>query len=304
MIPGQGLTFLAVSLQSAGKVLYGTFLAGVSTATFLLVSFCVTAAVFLIAARFRIPGRGFAQVALANIWTAVAFACFFFALKYLAPASVGAIEIGAAVVVAVLVAGRQAKARPPWQRWMACAGIVGGCAVLALTELGGTLSSGDAAMAALALAASVLAGVASTLAAATFKKLADFGWTPVSILAHRFYLTIVMAFAWLVVSGQDVVPATDAFPAVLAIAAIGVLLPLLLLQLALRRADTLTVMICMAAQPVISFAFSLLSPAYDWSSAAFVGVLMVTASLAFDIHAQRSADVHVRARLSGVTPAA
>ncbi|HEY3599783.1 MAG TPA: hypothetical protein VGL08_19985 [Paraburkholderia sp.] len=304
MIPGQGLTFLAVSLQSAGKVLYGTWLAGVSTAAFLLVSFCVTAAIFVVVARFRMPARGLGQIVLANLWSAVTFACFFFALKYLAPASVGSIEIGAAVIVAVVLAGMRTKVWPGWRRGVACAGIVGGCAVLALTELNDAPANGDAVLAGVALAASALAGIASTLAAVTFKKLANVGWSASSILAHRFYLTIVMAFVWLVASGQDVVPATETLPAVLAVAAIGVLLPLLLLQIALRRTDTLTVMICGASQPVISFAFALLSPVYDWSGAALTGVLVVSGALVLDIYAQRSRDVSIRPHLTVATPAA
>jgi drug/metabolite transporter (DMT)-like permease len=303
VIPGQGLTFLAVALQSVGKVLYGTFLTGVSTASFLVVSFCLTAGLFLIAARFRLPGRGVAHIVMVNVWTAITFICFFFALKYLAPASVGSIEVGAAVLVAVIATGLRARAWPRWPRVAVCAGIVTGCAVLAASELGGTLSNGDRLLALLALGASAMAGVASALMATTFRKLAEDGWNPASILAHRFYLTIVVALAWLLFVGHDVVPALETLPAVLAIGAIGVLLPLLLLQVALRRTDTLTVMICMAVQPVMSFAFSLLSPAYDWSGTALAGVLVVTTSLSLDIYARRNADVLAQPRLRTASPA-
>ncbi len=176
---------------------------------------------------------------LVNVWTAVTFVSFFFALKYLAPASVGAIEIGAAVLVAVIAAGMRTRAWPRWPRLVVCVGIVGGCAVLATTELAGTLSNADLMLCGLALGASALAGVASVVMATTVKQLAQDGWSSVSIL---------------------------------------------------------TVMICMAFQPVMSFAFSL-SPSYDWSNAALMGILVVTASLSLDIYVQRRAQVRVRPRL-------
>jgi drug/metabolite transporter (DMT)-like permease len=292
MIAGQGLTFLAVALQSAGKVLYGTWLAGISTATFLLASFCVTAAVCLCAARFRLPRGGLRHIVLVNVWTALAFVAFFFALKHLAPASVGAIEIGAAVLVAVIAESVSARAWPRRSRVVVSAGIVAGCAVLALAEFrgaGGAPAASAWPLVGLALGASVLSGVASARMAASFKALAACGWSSASILAHRFYLTIVVALVWLLSSGGDLVPSAQALPAVLAVSAIGVLLPLLLLQFALRRADTSTVLICAAIQPVVSFAFALLSPAYDWSGATLAGVLIVTAALMLDVRAQRRA---------------
>jgi drug/metabolite transporter (DMT)-like permease len=149
----------------------------------------------------------------------------------------------------------------------------------------------------LALGASALAGVASAVMATAFKQLSQDGWSSTSILAHRFYLTIIVAIVWLLSVGQDAVPAMETLPAVLAIGAVGVLLPLLLMQLALRRTDTLTVMICMAFQPVMSFAFSLLSPSYDWSNVALIGIFVVTVSLSLDIYVQRRAQVPVRPRL-------
>jgi drug/metabolite transporter (DMT)-like permease len=239
--------------------------------------------------RRRIPGRGLGRIVLVNVWTAVTFVSFFFALKYLAPASVGAIEVGAAVLVAVIATSMHARAWPRWPRLVVCAGIVGGCAVLAATELAGTLSNADLLLSGLALGASALAGIASAVMASAFKQLSQDGWRSTSILAHRFYLTIIVAIVWLLSVGQDAVPALETFPAVLAIGAVGVLLPLLLMQLALRRADTLTVMICMAFQPVMSFAFSLLSPSYDWSNAALIGILVVTVSLSLDIYVRRRA---------------
>jgi len=55
MTSAHALSFLAVLLQSTGKVMYGTFLAAIAPAQFLLVSFCIVAGVFLVVARGRLP---------------------------------------------------------------------------------------------------------------------------------------------------------------------------------------------------------------------------------------------------------
>jgi drug/metabolite transporter (DMT)-like permease len=324
MSSAHALSFLAVLLQSTGKVMYGTFLAAIAPAQFLLISFCVVAGVFLVAARGRLPAGSRAAIVSVNVWTAVAFICFFFALKHLSPAAVGAIEIGVAVLVAVIAAawrgrapatsgqpsearaaverpsggrpsgGRPSAGRPGAAKLVVCAGIVGGCALLVPVELERAAAASWHTV--LALIAAAMAGAASTLIIGSFSRLADNGWRPASILAHRFYLTIAVALAWVSfeggiggagrVGGLALPAATDALT-IVAVAAIGVMLPLLLLQFAVRKTDALTLMICMALQPVLSFMLSMLSPAYDWQPVTLAGTLIVAGALLFDVFAGR-----------------
>jgi drug/metabolite transporter (DMT)-like permease len=318
MTSAHALSFLAVLLQSTGKVMYGTFLAAIAPAQFLLISFCVVAGVFLAVARGRLPAGSRAAIVSVNVWTAVAFICFFVALKHLSPAAVGAIEIGVAVLVAVVAAawqrrGRAASApseaqapgeqlsgsrpaggRPGAAKLVVCAGIVGGCALLVPVEL--ERAAAASWHTGFALIAAAVAGAASTLIIGSFRTLADSGWRPASILAHRFYLTIAVALAWVAFEGGIgsaggtgglALPApTDALT-IVAVAAIGVMLPLLLLQFAVRKTDGLTLMICMALQPVLSFALSMLSPAYEWQPVTLAGTLIVAGALLFDVFAGR-----------------
>ncbi|QYD68361.1 hypothetical protein KZJ38_19215 [Paraburkholderia edwinii] len=320
MSSAHALSFLAVLLQSTGKVMYGTFLAAIAPAQFLLISFCVVAGVFLVVARGRLPAGSRAAIVSVNVWTAVAFICFFFALKHLSPAAVGAIEIGVAVLVAVVAAAWQRRARatsgqasevrataeprsggrPGAVKLVVCAGIVGGCALLVPVELERAAAASWNTI--FALIAAAIAGAASTLIIGSFRRLADNGWRPSSILAHRFYLTIAVALAWVWFEGGIVSAGTAgsagsvaglALPApadaltIVAVAAIGVMLPLLLLQFAVRKTDGLTLMICMALQPVLSFMLSMLSPAYDWQPVTLAGTLIVAGALLFDVFAGR-----------------
>ncbi len=285
---GQSLALFAIALQSIGKVLYGTFLIGISTPLFVLVSVCLTAAVFLTSVRFRLPKNARGLLAQANIWTAISFISLFFALKHLPPAMFASIEIGTSLLTVIALASVQSRAWPRMVRVMACAGILAGCALLSWTEIAVSSAKPTTTLVWFAILASAATGITSALSAITSKKLAASGWTSASILAHRFYLTIAVAILWLPMQQQaSAMPEVSAFALMAMIGTIGILIPLLLLQIALRQTDALTVMICMAAQPILSFAFSIPSPAYDWNALTLFGVLLVTMFVAVDIHVQR-----------------
>jgi hypothetical protein len=53
-------------------------------------------------------------------------------------------------------------------------------------------------------------------------------------------------------------------------------------------------MICLAAQPILSFLISVPSPAYDWDTLTLIGVVIVTAFVGVDIATQRSGVVSAR----------
>ncbi len=192
------------------------------------------------------------------------------------------------LLTAIALASVQSRAWPRRVRVLACAGILAGCMLLSWTEIVVSTSERASALVWIAIAASAATGITSALSAITSKKLATSGWTSASILAHRFYLTIALALIWLPMEQQTMaIPPRGALALMATIGVIGVLIPLLLLQTALRQTDALTVMICMAAQPILSFALSVPSPAYDWNTLTLLGVLLVTLFVALDVHAQR-----------------
>jgi drug/metabolite transporter (DMT)-like permease len=287
---GQGLVFLAVALQSVGKVLYGTFLGAVSTPLFILLSICLTAGVFLAIVRCRLPQEGRAHLVLVNLWTAVTFVSFFFALKHLSPAIVAAIEIGMSLIVAVVLVSVHDKAWPRMVRLPVCAGIIAGCASLAWAEVAASISDPNPGLVWTAIAASIVTGVASAFGATASKRLSTSGWAPSAVLAHRFYLTIAAAVVWLSVEQPKLeLPEANTLALIGIVGAVGILTPLLFFQIALRRIDEVALMVCLAAQPILSFLISLPSPAYDWSTPTLLGVLAVTLFVGLDIWAQAPA---------------
>lgn len=282
MIAGAALAVTAVAMQSVGKVFYGAHLGDVPTALFLLVGACATAAVFLAVTRFRLPGTGLRLALVNNVWTALSFIAFFLALKYLPPATVAATEIGVSLATVNAVTSWRAHALPHWTRLAACVGIFAGCILLGGTELS-RFGTGPMPMTVwLALAAGVVAGIASALTVAASRRLAMSGWNSASVLAHRFYLTIALTLVWFICAG-GALPEAGTAGAILAVGTVSLLLPVLLLQFALRRTDTLTVLVCMASQPMLSFAFSMASLRYAWDVPTLAGVLIVTAFVGLDI---------------------
>lgn len=283
------LIILAVALQSLGKVLYGTFLDGASTPLFILMGISLTAVVFLVSVRFRMPREGRGLLALTNLWTAITFVSLFFALKHLPPAMFASLEIGMSLLTAIAITSMRRMAWPPSLRLLACAGIIAGCALLSWGEVADPTAAPSDLLVWIAIAAAIATGASSALTTVACRKLAMIGWSSRAVLAHRFHLTIAVAVAWLALGTGDIaMPGSAELGFMIMVGAVGLLLPLLLLQVALRRVDELTVMICMAAQPMLSFLISLPSPAYDWNVVTFGGVLIVSLFVGLDIATQRA----------------
>jgi drug/metabolite transporter (DMT)-like permease len=243
----------------------------------------------MVGAGFRLPARGRGLLLWTNLWTAISFMAVFFALKHIPPAIYGAFQIATSVLIAVILAGVAQKTAPPKSRLLICAGIFGGCAILALAEARTSMPRTDDLWVLAAIAASMLSGVTSTLTATLCKALAAQGWSSAAVLGHRFYLTIVVALLWLLMDGAAAVavaPTTLAMTAGVGI--LCLLAPLLLQQLALRRTDTLSVMICLAAQPILSFLISIAAPVYGCNRLTLIGVLTVTLFVGLDVFLQRA----------------
>lgn len=288
MLVHQLMVAAAVTLESFGKVLFNAFLGGVGLAGFLLVGFGLSAAVFLAWAGFRLPQGGRRSLLILNLSTAASFGCFFFALQHAAPAVVASLDIGASIVVAVVLAWMHERSSLSSLRILACLGIVAGTLLLCAVEMGKLPAEAGLTMLILAFAAGAVTGATSTFSAQSSKDLSQAGWSPAQILAHRFHLTLLFALAWLGLGNADVaLPPVSALPAILLVATVAIIVPLFLFQLALRRCDTLSVMVCCAVQPLLSFLVAIPSPGYGWNEMTLLGVTVVTAFLLLDVAAQR-----------------
>lgn len=286
---GRAAIVLAVLLQAIGKVMFGTWLTAVPSPVFVLVSFALTAAFFLALSRRGAGETAWGPLLLLNASTALTFLSFFYALKLIEPAIVGAVEIGIGPVLAVLLAFALTGERPTRLRIAVCAGILAGCAILGVAALEGSGFASFGRDAWLGLSASAVAGVGAVLITMASKALLNRGWKSGAVLAHRFYLILPVSLAMSLSGGIAAVEWSAPLVAtLLAVSVIGVLAPLYLLQVGIGRCDPYTVMVTMAALPVLTFAIEGLSPLYSWSWPTAGGLAVVTAFLLLDIAARRS----------------
>ncbi|WP_246788299.1 hypothetical protein [Agrobacterium sp. AGB01] len=98
-----------------------------------------------------------------NASTALTFLTFFYALKLIEPAIVGAVEIGVGPVLAVIITFALTGQKPSVQRIAVCAGVLAGCGVLALAAVKGSGFASIGENAWLGLLASLAAGIGAVL---------------------------------------------------------------------------------------------------------------------------------------------
>lgn len=281
--------FAAVFLQAIGKVAYGTWLAAFPSPLFVFFSFTLTAALFLCLSRRGIGELAWRPLVLLNVATALTFLCFFYALKLIEPAIVGAVEIGIGPVLAVLLTLVLTGERPSFGRVIVCIGILCGCGVLAVAALQGSGFASFGLSAWLGLAASAAAGLGAVLITMASKTLLGRGWQFGAVLAHRFYLILPVSLVLSVVSGTSGVEWSGGLAATLvAVSIIGVLAPLYLLQVGIGKCDPYTVMVTMSALPILTFAVEGFSPLYTFSWLTAAGLAVVTLFLVMDLLVKKS----------------
>ncbi len=279
----------AVALQATGKVTYGVWLEELPTALFVFFGFALTAGVFLGLSR-----RGHGEIAwgtliLINVATAVMFLSFFAALKLIEPAIVGAVGVSVAPFVAILIAFLSTGLAPTRTQIGVCAAILVGCGLLAWSAHNGSGYQTSVRDAWVGLAASLVAGIGAVFVTVASRSLVLKGWSAGSILAHRFYLIIPASL--LLSFDADisaVVWSHEMIGLIILVTVLSVLAPLYLLQIGVQHCEPYTVLVTMAALPVMTFLAEGLFLKYQWSIATFIGVTIITASVIWDLSTKKT----------------
>lgn len=286
---GRLAVLVAVVMQAGGQVAYGTWLRDVPSPVFVFGAILLTAGFFLLVSRKGARSWAWGPLVLLNASTALAFLSFYFALKLIEPAIAGAINIGVGPLFVMMIAFATTGARPGTTRLGICFGILAGCAILAVAAARGAGDVADGSVALAGVAASVATGVGTVLVTVSSKALLDRGWKSGAVLAHRFYLILPVSLVLALGTDPGAVEwSGQLLLAFLGIAIMGVLAPLYLLQVAIRRTDPHTVMVTMAIMPLVTFAMQGLSPAYAWTSLTAAGLGVIVAFILMDIAAART----------------
>lgn len=278
---------LAVVLQAAGQVAYGTWLTALPSPLFVCGTFILATSFFLV-----VSGRGtttgsWKPLLMLDAATTLSFLSFFYALKVIEPAIASAILVGVGPILAVVIALVIVGTRPSATRLTICLGILCGCAILAIAAASGTAAGRSVALS--GVVASVGTGIGAVLITVASKALLDRGWQSGAVLAHRFYLILPVSFLLALASDPSTVPWSASLVwTFIAVSALGVVGPLYLLQVGIKNTDAWTVVVTMASMPLVTFAMQGLSPAYAWTWLTGVGLAVITAFIMLDVFNARA----------------
>ena len=241
-LSGRAAILLSAVLQASGQVGYSTFLAAVPSPVFVAYCFLAAAIMFL-----ALSGGGVRLAA----WGPLA---------------------------ATLIGTAMTGSAPSFRRLAVCLGVLVGGAVLAVAATHeGPLNASTIASRWLGVLASVVTGCGVVIVTLSSRALLDRGWRSGTVLAHRFYLIVPLSLA-MAHGTYDLATVSWGWTVILvgvAVAALGVILPLHLNQIGIKRSDTHTVTVLFAMIPVFAFAIQSASPYHSvrWQTALGIGII-------------------------------
>ncbi len=288
---GPALVLIFALTQAFRDVYFGGVFQRYPFFLIILIAFLLSTVIFAAATLIRAPGdlgklrRQWRMVAAANITTAVAWTCFFFALTYLDPAIVNTIHSAMGpLTVVVLGAGGMALAKPkPIGRveYGGYAGIAASVAALWWVVIGGysDLPQAGLGVSIAGLALLGVSGASITVSLLYCKRLQDHGIGADAVTAVRYVALIALAGAVILWRGRTVFPAPHDL-AVLSLATTAlIVLPLFAFQLGIGRTTPLTAQVIRALGPVFVFALEQFDRRLHYSLPTLLCILAYSASV-------------------------
>ncbi len=284
-----GAIFLIGSalLNAVNQVYYAKYVQEISPFTFTFISFFVTSITFHVIGLFskneknsirRLSLKDRINFIILNICTAIIFGCFYFALKYVEPAVVSAIEIGVGPLLALFI-GKWLYPQHTTSRidFLIGIGILIGSILLFWASLTGRsgIEMISIGLTVKGLLASTISGIGAVLAAIYSKRLSDSGWSSTQILAHRFYAIIPITAILALNQDSLYLTVSENWKWILFITIAGVILPLYMLQIGIRFCNPFFVMITTTLVPVFTFIFQLFDPRIKWSNTSLAGIVLI-----------------------------
>jgi drug/metabolite transporter (DMT)-like permease len=287
---GISLLILSVVLSSIGQVFYAKHVQSMSPFLFTFMSFVITISIFHCmywmnrstqrTTEMKVK-KGYRFIILSNIATASVVVSFYYALKYVEPAVVSAIQMGIGPVIVLIVTyivGLTNKGNT--FAFLTTLGILIGTIILTWATISGKsgihTDSEVGSSLFLGIVLSFLAGIGAVGVTLTSKKLNNEGWSPIQILSHRFYAVTIITgtLIFMEKSYQDF--SKEELPWLLLITVFGVSMPLFFLQIGIKYSKPIIVMVILALIPAITFFFQLFDSRIQWSNITLVGVCCIT----------------------------
>jgi drug/metabolite transporter (DMT)-like permease len=287
------LLVLAFTLSQALRdVYFGATFQGVDFFAIILLAFVISTVIFAGTTLIRSPGefrklRGHgASILAANLTTALAWTCYFFALTHLDPSVVNTIHsaMGPLTVVALGFFGVRLAQAPVFGRaeaigYAGIAAAVAGLWWVVLTGWSG-LGTENLYTSVAGLALLTVSGVSITLSLLYCKRLQDAGIGADTVTAVRYIAIIVLAGGVVYWKGRLGGIATPQQFMTLSVAStVLIVLPLYLFQLGIGRTAPLTAQVIRALGPIFVFAMAQFDGRINYSPAVLTCIVVYSASV-------------------------
>jgi drug/metabolite transporter (DMT)-like permease len=279
---GTSLLLVSALITSANHVYYANRVQNVNPFVFTFISFLITALFFFILSSKKGENSTINKVVLSdlvmlNVSSALAFMGFYYALKFIEPAIVSALEMGIGPFFAIILGRflyRKEEATNHWE-WLIAVGTFVASLMLIWAVITGKTGVQNSSYHLIlnGVIASLFCGIGAVLSTIYSKKLSNANWNSRSILAHRFY---AMIFISLILSrNQFHADLINNWNWILIVTIFGVALPLYLLQRGIQYCEPFFVMMSICFVPVFTFFFQFFDPRIQWSTLSFVGILLL-----------------------------
>jgi len=290
-ILGPGLILLFCVSQAFRDVYFGNVFQGVDFFAVILLAFGASTVIFTALPLVRAPAsfktlRGrLGEVIAANVFTAMAWSCYFFGLTHLEPSVVNTLHSGMAPLTVIALAALGSRlARPGAIGWGESFGYIG--IALSLLGLGWVvlagrsgLASTDETMALLGIGALMVSGASITISLLYCKRLQDRGVSAEVITAVRYLLLILIAGAVVWHKGELIgVPSFGVAAWLTALATLLIVLPLYAFQVGIGLTAPLTAQVLRALGPVFVFALQQVDGRLSYALLTLVCILAYSAA--------------------------
>jgi len=288
---GPALVLIFTLSQAFRDVYFGDVFQRYDFFVIILIAFSLSTVIFTAVTLIRAPGdfgklRGqVGIIAAANITTALAWTCFFFALTYLDPAIVNTIHSAMGPLTVVLLgACGIALAKPKAIGRIEYAGyagialsvaalwwvVIGGYSGLPATNLGFSVAG---------LALLSVSGASITVSLLYCKRLQDSGIGADAVTAARYIVLILLAGAVVLWRGETGIATSHAFVTLSVATTALIVLRLFAFQLGVGRTTPLTAQVIRALGPVFVFALEQFDGRMRYSLPTLLCILAYSASV-------------------------
>lgn len=291
MLLGPAFVLVFTLSQAFRDVYFGDIFQRYAFFLIILIAFVLSTVIFAAATLIRVPAdvgklRGqWRTLVAANITTALAWTCFFFALTYLDPAIVNTIHSAMGPLTVVLLgAGNVALAKPKPIGRVECAGYAGiaaSVAVLWYIVIGGysDLPTMNLGVAVAALALLGVSGSSITVSLLYCKRLQDQGIGADAVTAARYIALIALAGGAIFWRGRTALPPLRDLAGLSVATTALIVLPLFAFQLGIGRTTPLTAQVIRALGPVFVFGLEQFDHRIHYSLPALMCILAYSASV-------------------------